>query len=357
MDLLSPLEGVEYISSSSDEEMEIGPEEIARKEGQEVRVSSSRPAQRFGEIPGVKVGAKWENRKGCSIAGVHRLTQGGICGNKGEGAFSVVLSNYYAHNKDLGDTIDYAGSGGREIIVKGGRSVQGQQIHDQDWSGRGNAALRTSRHTGKPVRVIRSHKGLSKFAPAEGLRYDGLYTVKKAWKDKNADGLDICLYRLERVPGQPPLPCRPGRGAGRGPSPASVTTSDKTVISPSGTPILHQRDVWSSESEDDHANVAKKRKLAYRPAPSSLSGPPPASTKPSSFRMERLRKLDDEFLSKLWDDKEVEDKDLNRDDEEEKDEDLDCDDEEEDKILDHDDEEEDQNVETMTSPIPSFPFF
>ncbi|KAG1801903.1 PUA-like domain-containing protein, partial [Suillus subaureus] len=55
-------------------------------------------------------------------------------------------------------------------------------------------AEQTSRDTGNPVRVIRSHKVLSDFAPAKGYRYDGLYTVETAWKEKNSKGLDICRY-------------------------------------------------------------------------------------------------------------------------------------------------------------------
>lgn len=78
-------------------------------------------------------------------------------------------------------------------------------------------AEQKSRDTGNPVRVVRSYKVLSDFAPAEGYRYDGLYTVEsvmlypismedapalilkpsKAWKEKNPQGLDICRYRLE----------------------------------------------------------------------------------------------------------------------------------------------------------------
>jgi hypothetical protein len=39
-------------------------------------------------------------------------------------------------------------------------------------------AKQTSRDTGNPVRVIRSHKAVSDYAPLEGYRYDGLYTVE-----------------------------------------------------------------------------------------------------------------------------------------------------------------------------------
>ena len=39
--------------------------------------------------------------------------------------------------------------------------------------------LQRSSETRKPVRVIRGYKLHSPYAPAEGYRYDGLYTVEK----------------------------------------------------------------------------------------------------------------------------------------------------------------------------------
>jgi hypothetical protein len=39
-------------------------------------------------------------------------------------------------------------------------------------------AEQKSRDTGNPVRVVRSHKLVSDYAPVEGYRYDGLYTVE-----------------------------------------------------------------------------------------------------------------------------------------------------------------------------------
>lgn len=44
-----------------------------------------------GEISGFPVGSSWENRIGCSQAGVHAPLRGGIHGNAMDGAFSVVL--------------------------------------------------------------------------------------------------------------------------------------------------------------------------------------------------------------------------------------------------------------------------
>ncbi|KAG2157929.1 PUA-like domain-containing protein [Suillus bovinus] len=140
----------------------------------------------------------------CSNAGVHRPFMAGICGTKKTGAFSIVVSCHYKDDKDSGDTIYYTGTGGRKRWSDGfprKRLRLGPQVFDQQWSDPGNEALVKSRDTGNPVRVVRSHKALSEFAPAEGYRYDGCPTTdtqtSKAWKEKNPQGLDICRYRLE----------------------------------------------------------------------------------------------------------------------------------------------------------------
>jgi E3 ubiquitin-protein ligase UHRF1 len=50
----------------------------------------------------------------------------------------------------------------------------------------------------KPVRVIRGFKCKSKYAPAEGYRYDGLYVVEKAWRERglNPKGFLVCKFAL-----------------------------------------------------------------------------------------------------------------------------------------------------------------
>lgn len=234
-------------------------------------------AQRFGEIPGVPVGAKWESRKDCSDASVHRPLMAGIYGTKETGALSIVVSCHYKDDKDFGDTIYYTGTGGRKRWSDDcppKRLRLGPQIFDQQWSDPGNEALVKSRDTGNPVRVIRSHKVLSDFAPAEGYRYDGLYTVESAWKEKNPKGLDICRYRLERVPGQPPLLRRSLGNTDHESSPASVATFD-TVVSPSRTLISRKRKTRPFAFKDDptiYADaVSKKRKLLDRASPLPLS--------------------------------------------------------------------------------------
>lgn len=231
-------------------------------------------SQRFGGIPGVPVGAKWESRQDCSSAGVHRPFMAGIHGNKQTGAFSIVVSCYYKDDKDFGDTIYYTGTGGRKRWSDDRppkRLRLGPQVFDQQWSDPGNEALVKSRDTGNPVRVIRSHKVLSDFAPAEGYQYDGLYTVECAWKEKNPKGLDICRYRLERVPGQPPLLRRSLGDNDHEPSPASVATSD-TVLSPPRSRKHKARPFAPQGDPTIYADPAsKKRKLADQASPLPLS--------------------------------------------------------------------------------------
>lgn len=195
--------------------MEEDPEESdRRKERKELSDRATKLSQRFGEIPGVKIGDKWGTREQCSFAAVHRPLMAGIHGNKKEGAYSIVISCYYEDDKDEGDTILYTGAGGRQRWTDGSdgnpprRLRLGPQIHDQSWDDWGNEALVSSRDSGNPVRVIRSYKGVSDYAPVEGYRYDGLYTVETAWQEKNPQGLEICRYRLERIPGQPHIPLR-----------------------------------------------------------------------------------------------------------------------------------------------------
>ena len=71
------------------------------------------------------------------------------------------------------------------------------------------AEQQRSAQTRRPVRVIRGFKLDSPYAPAQGYRYDGLYTVKMAWMARRlTKGLLVCRYALKRVANQPPVPVR-----------------------------------------------------------------------------------------------------------------------------------------------------
>ncbi|KAG1805091.1 PUA-like domain-containing protein [Suillus plorans] len=236
-------EDPEVIASESDEETQEPPKRIAPKVTKEVRASRARMLRRFGAIPGVPVGATWMSRKDCYQAGIHRHHQAGIQGSKMLGACSIVVSGQYDDDKDFGDTILYVGSGGG-LDNNGWPKNPGPQVSNQEWTGWGNQALLQSCHTGKPVRVVRSSNFVSKFAPLIGYRYDGLYTVTHACREKDSDGrFYICRYNLERIPGQPPLPRRPSVGydieSSRS-TPTSIATSD-TIVLPSETSTSRKR--------------------------------------------------------------------------------------------------------------------
>ncbi|KAI0348037.1 hypothetical protein BDW22DRAFT_47112 [Trametopsis cervina] len=164
----------------------------------------------FGSIPNVPVGTWWETRKECSIAAIHAPWVAGISGGP-DGCYSVALSGGYEDDVDLGEGFTYTGSGGRDL--KGTKHNPknlrtAPQSYDQTFDTKDNRALLKSVETRKPVRVIRGYKLHSRYAPAEGYRYDGLYTVEKAWQEKglNPKGYLVCKFAFKRLPNQPPLP-------------------------------------------------------------------------------------------------------------------------------------------------------
>ncbi|TRM66362.1 PUA-like domain-containing protein [Schizophyllum amplum] len=169
--------------------------------------------KRYGAIPGVEVGTWWQGRTGCRADSIHAPLVAGISGNAEEGAYSIALSGGYEDDVDLGEAFTYTGSGGRDLRGTKDKPKNlrtAPQSSDQTFDNHFNAALKRSCDNKRPVRVIRGFKLHSPFAPAEGYRYDGLYIVEKAWREKglNAHGFLVCKFALKRMPGQPPLPVR-----------------------------------------------------------------------------------------------------------------------------------------------------
>ncbi|KXN89993.1 E3 ubiquitin-protein ligase UHRF1, partial [Leucoagaricus sp. SymC.cos] len=164
----------------------------------------------YGYIPGIAVGTWWLTREACSRDAIHAPWVGGISGGS-QGAHSVVLSGGYDDDVDLGYAFTYTGSGGRDL--KGTKAAPknlrtAPQSSDQTFENNFNKMLQRSCETKKPVRVVRGFKVRSKYAPSEGYRYDGLYTVEKAWLEKglNPKGYLVCKFAFKRLSGQPPLP-------------------------------------------------------------------------------------------------------------------------------------------------------
>ncbi|XP_037089787.1 E3 ubiquitin-protein ligase UHRF1-like [Pollicipes pollicipes] len=169
------------------------------------------PTNHRGPVPGVEVGMRWQYRIQASEAGVHRPHVAGIAGREKEGAFSIVLSGGYEDDVDNGDEFYYTGSGGRDL--SGNKRTAGQSC-DQELT-RMNRALALNCNArindkegataedwrgGKPVRVIRSYKlgKHSKYAPDEGLRYDGVYKIVRYWPEKGRSGFLVWRYLMRR---------------------------------------------------------------------------------------------------------------------------------------------------------------
>ncbi|KDR79036.1 hypothetical protein GALMADRAFT_266451 [Galerina marginata CBS 339.88] len=206
---------------------------------------------RYGEIPGFPVGTRWEDREHMYQDGFHLTLQAGIQGREQSGACSIVLSTGYEDDVDLGEEFTYTGSGGQ----KHRNDKDRRQQRDQEWK-RGNQALKMSCLLQKPVRVIRSFRLKSEYAPTEGYslwlwfieslldqfvsyRYDGLYDVVEAERKPGKSGHLVCLFRLVRCGGQLPLPGRnatlPMRQKGlqipRSESPALASASRGSSVS------------------------------------------------------------------------------------------------------------------------------
>ncbi|XP_063245028.1 E3 ubiquitin-protein ligase UHRF1-like [Bacillus rossius redtenbacheri] len=168
------------------------------------------PRDHFGSIPGVEVGSCWKFRVQAAEAGVHRFHMGGIHGRAGVGAFSLALSGGYEDDEDRGFEFDYTGSGGRNLS---GNKRTAPQSCDQKLNRQNEALARNCNAPlcedgaeakdwkgGKPVRVIRNYKLAkhSKFAPAEGNRYDGIYKVVKYYPSVGKSGFKVWKYLLRR---------------------------------------------------------------------------------------------------------------------------------------------------------------
>ncbi|CAL1569345.1 unnamed protein product [Knipowitschia caucasica] len=174
------------------------------------------PRTHYGPIPGIPVGTTWKFRVQASEAGVHRPHVAGIHGRSHDGAYSLVLAGGFEDEVDRGDEFTYTGSGGRDLS---GNKRIGEHSFDQTLT-HNNRALAVSCdapfndtvgaesrdwRAGKPVRVIRSSKGrrISKYAPEEGNRYDGIYKVVKYWPELGKCGYLVWRYLLRRDDHEP----------------------------------------------------------------------------------------------------------------------------------------------------------
>lgn len=159
--------------------------------------------ERFGDVPGVNVGTVW-GRGDFQRLGRQEMMDMGFfrpfvtpewC-EPGIGCYSIIVNNDNGISRDDGDTILYAGSGGR----RRGQNRTAPQSFDQEWTNVSNAALRLNYTTGKPVRVVRGPKLQGGHGTADsggGYRYDGLYLVDSA-ELVRVSGLLTAMFTLRR---------------------------------------------------------------------------------------------------------------------------------------------------------------
>ena len=162
---------------------------------------------------GLEVGDWWPLRC-CAIRdGAHGSNMGGIAGDNQDGARSIVVSGElgYVHyvatrlieslggefeglDEDLGDQIYYAGS----------NSTVNTDPNTPHLSHATKQMQRSLEHH-RSIRVLRSSKGKSKYAPAAGIRYDGLYKITSQEKGQNGKGGAYVRFVLQRMPDQPDI--------------------------------------------------------------------------------------------------------------------------------------------------------
>ncbi|GAA5959852.1 hypothetical protein JCM3765_000620 [Sporobolomyces pararoseus] len=242
--------------------------------------------KRFGHIPGIAVGTKFNFRMEASQAAIHAPVVAGVSGSPEAGAWSVAVSGGYVDDVDLGYRLTYSGSGGRDLkgTAKMPKNLRtAPQSADQTWDGI-NASLLRSVETKKPIRVLRGFKGKSAFAPEEGYRYDGLYIATKAWKDVGESGFKVCRIALVRLPGQPRIPVQKAREkeienleeleSGAGVTEAPVAPADKN----------------SSTSEDEEEEEEEQEE--EEEAASAIVDKTPADTTPSTVPKTSKRKAE-----------------------------------------------------------------
>ncbi|XP_040564804.1 E3 ubiquitin-protein ligase UHRF1 [Lepeophtheirus salmonis] len=190
-------ENVVKIGSQTSQKRKLDSHSFKRDKGKEYSLTAHSkecrkvPKDHFGPIPGIDVGMCWRFRSQIYEEGVHRHKTSSFYGSTSMGGIaSVVLS---VQDVDNGDTFWLMGSGVAQPVKTGSLDDQkiSQVLERTNLAVAMNCAAPICKingsdagsnwRKGKPVRVLRSFgcRKFSKYAPNEGLRYDGIYKVVK----------------------------------------------------------------------------------------------------------------------------------------------------------------------------------
>jgi len=133
------------------------------------------------------VNGQWWPLRLCALRdGAHGEHEAGIHGAPGKGAYSVVIADGGYADKDDGESIEYCGT--QSANTKPTKNT---------------ALLLESYRSKQPLRVLRAANKRSKYAPKEGVRYDGLYEIVD--KELLVEGTAMFRFSLHRLKGQDPI--------------------------------------------------------------------------------------------------------------------------------------------------------
>ncbi|PWW80084.1 hypothetical protein C7212DRAFT_289300 [Tuber magnatum] len=140
---------------------------------------------------------EWWPLQICALRdGAHGELEAGISGNTTIGAISVIVSGgaLYPDLDEL-DRVLYCGTMGIEAQLNLAADPTEEFEPGDRIPSHNTKLLMISYRNGTKIRLFRSAKSQSPYAPAEGLRYDGLYTIRayEILDKKNA------VYRFEMI--------------------------------------------------------------------------------------------------------------------------------------------------------------
>ncbi|XP_014357936.2 E3 ubiquitin-protein ligase UHRF1 [Papilio machaon] len=251
------------------------------------------PPNHFGPIPGIEVGMCWRFRIQLSETGVHRPPVSGIHGRDVEGAYSIVLSGGYEDDVDNGNEFTYTGSGGRDLS---GNKRTAEQSCDQTLTRENKALARNCAagevsekggdageawKNGKPVRVVRSYKMLRhfpKYAPSEGIRYDGIYKVVKYYPEKGLSGFRVWKYLLRRDDPSP--------------APWEPNAKQYSIIYPDGY-LEAEAEKKKLKEKKSKGNKGSKKREPHNSSDSDCKVSPPKKKRKVSNEKLKIEKSDD----------------------------------------------------------------
>ncbi|KAG0134733.1 PUA-like domain-containing protein [Tuber indicum] len=140
---------------------------------------------------------EWWPLQICALRdGAHGELEAGISGNTVIGAISVIVSGgaLYPDLDEL-DRVLYCGTMGIDAPINYAADPAEDREPGDRIPSHNTKLLMISFKNGTKIRLFRSSKSQSPYAPAEGLRYDGLYTIRayELLDKKNA------VYRFEMI--------------------------------------------------------------------------------------------------------------------------------------------------------------